>query len=139
MVHLLALHDYRSTRDGRNFDWRAGEAVDVAGEDLAWLVKDSPGLFDLVAPLTPDQVADLKADRDRAELEQLADAAQRASAVRAHIREHSGSWCLLGRIDPRPHLDELTAVADGGGWRVGCDRCHRALAAAGLNHPEESP
>jgi hypothetical protein len=39
-------HGYKAYRDGRQFGpWQAGDVVELAAEDAAWIERDSPGVF----------------------------------------------------------------------------------------------
>lgn len=130
MTHFRINRDYRSTVNGRTFGpWRAGDAAEIDPSDLVWLLCDSPGLIDLRAPLTAEQVAAAAVQRAETDRQAIELGNARETAVRAHRRRHNGDWCYLNAGIEPAHIDELIAVPDGQGWRVGCARCQHRLAA----------
>jgi hypothetical protein len=121
-LYFEALHSYRAVHDGRTFDWREGDLMEVTLHDLVWLMRDSPGLVDPAAPLSPDEVATLVAARQQRDQEEQVRAQKRDAAIRAHLRAEAGGPPMCRLRDGQWHLlDDIDAFEDGaGGWLVGC-------------------
>jgi hypothetical protein len=73
MPRLTVQHSYASSRDGRKFGpWAAGETVDLDPDDVAWVERDSPGVFAIddppparEKPSTPNRQARPAANRSK--------------------------------------------------------------------------
>lgn len=62
MPRYTVQHKYRAVRDGQVLGpWRAGDEVELAEADAAWLEQDSPGLLATPAPTSdPTPVVDVE-------------------------------------------------------------------------------
>lgn len=125
-IYYEARRDYQGVRDGRVLGpWRTGDPVTPQRGDLAWLHRDSPGLFDITKPLTHEQVTALRGVREQAERDAREREAARVKALQDHVRRLNGAWCL-GRPSVPSHLThELQAEQHGDDWRVACPPCMR--------------
>jgi hypothetical protein len=142
MSSYLALHDYIGTVSGRPLAIVKGRPFSPDPQDVAVLLRDCPGLFDVAEPLAAADVARLDAEA-RARLDADARDHTADDAIAAHERAWGSRVCpgRAGMVPPPvgltaitdvPHTDMLTAVQlDGGEWVVGCQHHMGHLIATG--------
>lgn len=64
MARYVVAHSYSSYRDGQKFGpWPAGQVIELAEDDAAWVCRDSPGA--LTSEAVPEVVEELPAERQK--------------------------------------------------------------------------